>query len=71
MSASEDGVLAVWRIASGKRLSTFKAMRGEVRAVRFSDDGKLVVGDSGAGGRFWDAGTGREIKDWDFDPLMP
>jgi RNA polymerase sigma factor (sigma-70 family) len=61
-TASGDGMLRVWEIATGKELRRWHA--GWVHSLAFSPDGKRLAS---AGGDYtvhlWDAATGKELRE--------
>jgi RNA polymerase sigma factor (sigma-70 family) len=64
-TASLDGTVALWDVASGKVLRQLK-LQGQVYSVVFAPDGTLLAaggGERGQAGRvtLWDAATGREV----------
>ena len=62
VSASADGTLRSWNVATGSPIAAFAGHRGAVNGVACTADGKLVVscGDDGTV-RLWDAATGGEL----------
>lgn len=69
-SASEDGTVRVWNLASGQTELIIPNRNGErggpVNSVAFSPDGTrlLTAGDEGSV-RLWDSATGQLIRDFD------
>jgi len=62
-SGSEEGVVKLWDVVTGKELQTFRGHHIAVVAVAFSPDGKTVVTGSAAGTiKLWDPNTGRERR---------
>ncbi len=60
-SASWDGTVKVWSVATGLEVRTFKGHTGLVISVAFSPDGTRLASASGDGTvKVWDAATGQE-----------
>jgi len=60
VTASEDHTVRLWDHASGKELHTFTDSSGEVKAVAFAKDGRIVT--AGSEARILDGKTFREIR---------
>jgi WD40 repeat protein len=60
-SASHDGTVKVWDLATGKALVTFKGHADRVNGVAYSPDGQWLAS-AGRDGKvqIWDAATGKE-----------
>jgi RNA polymerase sigma factor (sigma-70 family) len=61
-TASWDGTLGLWEVATGKRLCTFRGHKGFVNCVRFTPDGKKLISGAEDNIRLWDASTGAELR---------
>jgi WD40 repeat protein/DNA-binding SARP family transcriptional activator len=60
-TASPDGDIALWDLASGERIRTLSGHQGHVASIAFNPDGsRLVSGGSDATVRVWDPGTGAQ-----------
>src|SRR6185437_15538917 len=55
-SASEDGTVKLWDMASGKNVKTIQAHPGGVSSVHFTHDGRLVT-----------CGRDKRVKIWKAD----
>jgi WD40 repeat protein len=71
-TASHDGTLAVWEVASGKEIARFSGHGNQVYAVQFSPDGRFLASAGMSGGIcLRDARTWQEVRrfpqdDWVF-----
>jgi hypothetical protein len=66
VSASEDGFLMLWEVASGREVRRFIGHRRGVQTCAFSPDGRWVL--SGSWDRtlkLWEATTGQEVASWE------
>ncbi len=64
LSASEDGTVRLWDLATGKPVRSLARHRSRVRfALAFSPDGKraLTFGEDDRAARLWDVASGREL----------
>jgi RNA polymerase sigma factor (sigma-70 family) len=61
-SASADGTLGLWDIATGKRLRTFRGHKDWVTCVLFTPDGKKLVSAGFDNIRLWDVNTAKELR---------
>jgi WD40 repeat protein len=62
-SASKDGTVRLWDVATSEEIRTLKGHKGQVNAVAYSPDGKHLS--SGGGDhtvKVWNAATGRETR---------
>jgi WD40 repeat protein len=60
-----DPLVRLWDTASGKEMKTLSKHRGQVRALAFSGDGKLLA--SGGSDRsicLWNPATGQPLRQW-------
>lgn len=63
-SAGEDGVI-LWDVAAAQPRHRLQRAEGYVSSVAFSPDGKLLAAAGIAGTiHFWDAETGKEVRQW-------
>ncbi len=63
LSASDDGTMRSWDVATGKTTQVYRGHVGAVRAVAFRGDGKQALsGGADATVRLWDTASGREVK---------
>jgi WD40 repeat protein len=63
-SASDDGTVLLWDVASGEQIEAFEGHPGYVRTVAFAPDGQLVVTGCDDGVvRLWDAGNGTLLRE--------
>src|SRR5262249_32743643 len=62
-SASEDGTLRLWEVATGKELRRLRASGPPIFSVSFSHDGRLLVATVSQyeGICVWDVNTGNEL----------
>ncbi len=61
-SASSDGTIRIWDVATGSELLTLQGHHRGVLSVAFSPDGKRIVsGSEDETIRFWDTETGLEV----------
>lgn len=66
VSAASDGEVAIWDVASGRRLVALDGHTAKVWSARFSRDGRLVAtGAEDGTARLWDAASGRELRRFD------
>jgi WD40 repeat protein len=63
LATSGQGVIRLWDTASGKELHPSEGHAGEVNALAFSADGRVLVSGSAHDGtvRLWDTRTGRHL----------
>jgi RNA polymerase sigma factor (sigma-70 family) len=61
-SASADGTLALWDIATGKRLRTFRGHTDWVTCVLFTPDDKKLISAGFDNIRLWDVNTAKELR---------
>jgi WD40 repeat protein len=65
ISASSDGTVKVWSVASGELLKTIEATPAEVRSLAVSPDGKLVAAGIRYGViKFWNVADWSERRSW-------
>ena len=63
VSASNDGLLILWEVASGREIRRFSGHNGRVSACAFSPDGgRLLSGSWDSTLKLWDSATGKEIR---------
>ena len=63
VSASDDGTLKLWDVASGKELRTFAGHKYIFRDCAFSPDGqRLVSASNDKTLKLWDAASGKEMR---------
>jgi WD40 repeat protein len=63
LASSVDDGLVIWDVASGRSLRTLPAHLGEVRALAFSADGRLLASaGSERAIKLWDVTAGRELR---------
>ncbi|HKB03373.1 MAG TPA: WD40 repeat domain-containing protein [Gemmataceae bacterium] len=64
-SASDDGAIALWDPAEGRRLRVIDTRAGAVRALAFRPDGTALAS-AGSDGtvRLWDTRTGAALRSW-------
>ncbi|MEP6811547.1 MAG: hypothetical protein ABI990_01015 [Actinomycetota bacterium] len=61
-TASADGAVRIWDVASGQRVLLMPSGTTTVESVRFSRDGRfLVSGEAGGATRVWNSKNGREL----------
>jgi WD40 repeat protein len=61
-SGSDDGMVRLWDVASGREFARFEGHKGWVWSVAFGPDGtSLVSGGEDGTVRVWDTASGREI----------
>jgi WD40 repeat protein len=62
-TGNEGGKVAIWDLASGKKLFDLAGHTAYVRGVSFSPDGKqLATGSNDTTARIWDAGSGKLLQ---------
>jgi WD40 repeat protein/tetratricopeptide (TPR) repeat protein/serine/threonine protein kinase len=69
ISASHDGTLRLWDVATGRELRRFEGHRSVVHAVAISPDSRQVLSGSWDGTlRLWDVSTGQEARRFKGNP---
>ncbi|MDF5723242.1 MAG: AAA-like domain-containing protein [Rhizonema sp. PD37] len=64
-SASRDGTIKLWNVATGKEISTLSGHKDSVNSVAFSPDGKTFASASADKTvKLWNVATGKEISTW-------
>jgi WD40 repeat protein len=64
LSGSDDKMLKLWEVATGKELRTFTGHKWEVTSVAFAPDGRtaLSVGNHDAMVKLWDVAAGKDVR---------
>ncbi len=63
ISASNDGTLKLWDVATGQELRTFAGHTASVNGVAFAPDGSTALSASGDKTlKLWDVATGQELR---------
>jgi RNA polymerase sigma factor (sigma-70 family) len=63
LTASQDGTIREWELATGKPLRRFPGQQSCGKSVAVSPDGHLLATGGGDGTvRLWDPGTGKELR---------
>jgi WD40 repeat protein len=66
LSASWDGTLKLWEVASGRELHSFEGHSWEVVNEVFSPDGRLLLSASDGGMlKLWEVASGRELHSFE------
>jgi WD40 repeat protein len=71
MTASNDGVISIWDIATTKEIKRLETHNHAVNSANYSPDGKYIVSTSADYiVRVWDIETAQAIKQWDHIGLL-
>jgi WD40 repeat protein len=63
LSASVDGTLRLWEVATGKRLRTFSGHTGAVLGCAFSPDGRMALSATDGGTlQLWEVASGASLR---------
>ena len=81
ISTSDDGLLILWEVASGREVRRFVGHRGVVYTCAFSPDGRWVLSSAADHTlKLWEITTGQEMDSWEvgwpvyagsFHPITP
>jgi WD40 repeat protein len=69
LSASEDGTLKLWDVATGRLLQTFEGHSGRAVALAFSPDGARVMVSDGSSLKLWNTATGQHLRTFEDLPI--
>ena len=66
ISTSDDGLLILWEVASGREVRRFVGHRGVVYTCAFSPDGRWVLSSAADHTlKLWEITTGQEMDSWE------
>jgi WD40 repeat protein len=69
LSASEDGTLKLWDVATGRLLQTFEGHSGRAVALAFSPNGARVMVSDHRSVKLWNTATGQHLRTFEDLPI--